>query len=95
MGEESYKLTESGEAKAVDILGGMDAVNVVAAFMHIIKTRGNLLNDEGYEPGVKTYMEFAQVVQLMKHCGNWEVLVKSCEELLEQETKYFEKNPHS
>lgn len=95
MEQERYKLTEQGEAKAVDILGGLDVAHVVIAFMHIIKTRGNLINSEGYDPGVKTYMEFAQVVRLMKHCGSWDSLVKSCEELLEQETKYFEKNPHS
>ena len=90
-----YKLSEQGEAKAVDLLGGTDVVNVVSCFTHIIKTRGNLLNDEGYEPDIKTFMEFGRVVQLMKHFGNWDELVKGCEELLEQETKYFESTPHS
>jgi len=93
--EKRYKLTEQGEGVAVELLGGLDVLNVVACFMHIIKTRGNLISNEGYEPDIKTYMELGRVVQLMKLYDTWDILVKECENCLEQESKYFETNPHS
>ena len=34
MPEESYKLTERGEAIAIELLGGQDVANVLGAFMH-------------------------------------------------------------
>ena len=92
--EKRYSLTEQGEAEAVDLLGGTDVLNVVSCFIHIIKTRGNLLNDEGYEPDIKTFMEFARVVQLVRFYDTWDDLVKRCEEILGQETKYFDSHPH-
>lgn len=95
MTEKKYNLTEIGEAKAVDVIGGQDVVNVVSAFIHIIKTRGNLLSNTGYEPDIKTFMEFARIVQLIKLYGTWDVLIQECEKLLEQETDYFTKEPHS
>jgi len=94
--EEKYSLSEQGEAFVVEeLMGGQDVANVVAAFMQIIKTRGNVISEEGYEPTIKNYFEFAQITHIIKHCEDWYHLVKASEKLLEEETKYFESHPHA
>jgi hypothetical protein len=90
-----YKLSEQGEARAVEVLGGQDIANVAAGFMNIIKLHGNALNNQGYEPDVKTYFEIVRFAQIMKNCGDWDTLVKTLEKDLEDNSEYFEKNPHS
>jgi len=91
-----FKLSEQGEAYAVDkLIGGQDSANVVAGFMTLIRKHGNAINDNGYEPTMTDYFQFVFITKAIKYCQTWENLVKFMEELLEAESDWFKTNPHS
>ena len=95
MTEESYRLTELGEHEAIEQLGGQDIANVLGCFMHLLKTKGNLFGTKLEGEGTWEWLCLAPLIRVIKKCENWPSLVVSCEQLLLEETKWFDSAPHS
>ena len=96
--EEKFRLTEQGEARAVDIIGGQDIANTLGACLHIMKTTGNSFGTKITEKGevLRLWLALVPILRLVKHCKNWDSFVVSCENMLEKEVpEWFKVNPHS
>jgi len=95
--EESYKLTEKGEAYAVDLIGGQDVANVLGCFQHILKTNGDAFGTKIEDEGefLRNWLRLIPLLKIVKHCHSWDSLVVSCENVLEEQTDWFKSHPHS
>lgn len=95
-GIERFSITELGEHHVVEQMGGQDVLNVVNACLHVLATRGNYFGTKLHtKQSMAQFLAIIPIVRMMKHAKDWDALVAMCEKLLEEETKWFEKNPHS
>ena len=94
----AFRLTETGEAYAVDLLGGQDVINVGSALQHLLRQHGDVLGGEHTTPDIRewaTCVTVAKIWRFFMDDTGWQVIVKTLEQVLESETDYFSHTPHA
>lgn len=103
---EYVRLNESGEARAVDLLGGQDVVNAVAGLKAAFEKHGLKIGSpervqEFFASGPLPYFLLQQVVHFFVETTNlrdqpaWEHMVKDLEDNYLAPIGYFDKHPHA